>query len=1005
MNLNILSSICICILLLSTNLPSQCNLVAEATPFNNKKNLHTTLRTKPSKGKNEAKHLPVAPTFNDMIYFETHGRDDIRQWDSQFLKGTHTMKVDFNFQIGTACQGQINLPPGYNYSRGCLLLAHWFGGNAIHNHYNTSYDIISYFANPSTQSLLSRIAAEEMVVSNAPTRSPVIIQICLKNPPPYSCDGPNINSNSSVEALLFVNLLEEFHMLLQPILRNNYNQTTPLYINNSFHNPPLDRVGLGNLIFVIDSFSYLNRECLAHRFWPWASTYVGGDQPALSNDDGYDLFQMVNLLDLDLRWNWLGVGNASAPVGANILGAATPSDERDQFFFPFFKWDPTFTNATSDYLRQTYPMIAYEPSDESEILWWYETYAHYGYTHPGGVFIAYNPDPSNFHTYTAAATGRYSHFPFGSNNSLTPVTSYMELFIPSAENLKIFDPAELHALHKSEADNQTLSGYLFTATLLIADPTALEFTLHQRMPRETFQMLTTVTLSGVGAQLLGGRLSSVQFLPSEAHSITTSSIVTGEIIVTGSTAILLQFEVSLNFQGQTQSFESLSVKLNRTITVTGNFGPRTQMSFAWLSVPLQPSADGSSSFASYYPAVATYCADSKEITLSALDPTTYQIINDVQEWNLIGQPSIVAKAVAPFGGGWSFALGFFQNETVKEVRMVLSWSLDRNVYTVVGVRDIHASEALMMYTSPAHLGIGAAPSHSFDVFSSLASSPNYQQRNTGTHILITYGESFCYNTENVDDDSLEFFGMMICDVQDWPYFELSQCPVQNYVFGRFEDYMAEVVVYGGSLKNHARQHQEELFHHRPDARILALVSGIENATAERLEIAENLNKLLSKLSKNKDSHLADSDDTALLLPPPMVASSNDNKDLRTLLHAAKQSLADTQSRYALKDDSNYQMPVSYRMPMTPLNGFATACSPTLLMGSFDLFSNSSALLLPKVDGLDIDIREGGFLAAVVGTSNSQPTLSECGNPLPHGGMALLDSFPLFGFFNRRPTLF
>lgn len=84
-----------------------------------------------------------------------------------------------------------------------------------------------------------------------------------------------------------------------------------------------------------------------------------------------------------------------------------------------------------------------------------------------------------------------------------------------------------------------------------------------------------------------------------------------------------------------------------------------------------------------------------------------------------------------------------------------------------------------------------------------------------------------------------------------------------------------------------------------------------------------------------------------------------------------------------------------------LNGFATTCSDTVFHGIFDIGYNASVLLLPRRDD-DVDIVAGGFLGVAALTSLTWPwvSVSFCGNPLPHNGQLVMDSFPLFGFYNE-----
>lgn len=54
---------------------------------------------------------------------QAHGRDDIRQWRSDILKGTTVWKLDFNFLPSEWCQNQPNVANASD-PRGCILLVH-----------------------------------------------------------------------------------------------------------------------------------------------------------------------------------------------------------------------------------------------------------------------------------------------------------------------------------------------------------------------------------------------------------------------------------------------------------------------------------------------------------------------------------------------------------------------------------------------------------------------------------------------------------------------------------------------------------------------------------------------------------------------------------------------------------------------------------------------------------------------------------------------------------------
>eukprot|EP00744_Colponema_vietnamica_P019727 GILI01027936.1.p1 GENE.GILI01027936.1~~GILI01027936.1.p1 ORF type:complete len:455 (+),score=62.74 GILI01027936.1:124-1365(+) len=410
----------------------------------------------------------------------------------------------------------------------------------------------------------------------------------------------------------------------------------------------------------------------------------------------------------------------------------------------------------------------------------------------------------------------------------------------------------------------------------------------------------------------------------------------GTIVLTGKTGTLLTFDAAIAFT--VLAFSMFSAKLSETITIKNLPATFTEASFAWLASPsiAGSTKSNTSTSATLSPIVAYYSQSLQTVVIAPLDTNSYQIVPNSP---LFGPAVTAVSGAASLSGGWSFAVGYYTDQGKSEARVALSWSLNRNLYTVAGVRDSSADSTTgMKFTDPAHMGVGAAPSHSFNA------------GGNASFILMTYGDSFCYNSEMTDDDSLEFYGMMVCDVQDWPDFELSECPVQNYIFGRFDVFFEEAARYGGFEGVRS-----------PNAHTQDMINGKVDPRQERSAIRQIANELANESSMSViDSY-----------------------------RSAKSSVRSARNRTITEPRVD-----------TPLNGFATACSATLFMGSFDLLINSSALLLHKIAATDTDIRDGGFLGVVVGSSLTVQSNSECGNPLPHNGMALVDSFPLFGFFNR-----
>eukprot|EP00760_Papus_ankaliazontas_P009937 PhM_4_TR14161/c1_g1_i12/m.99616 len=118
-------------------------------------------------------HTKVIRDVKDTVLWESHGRDDMREWRSTMLKGTTYLKVDFNFQDAATCAKQQRArlhPPSPN---GCFLMEHNVYDSTPS--YNTSWDVIDFLRDDKNLDVLNGT-------------SHVVLQLCLKNKPDL-CSG------------------------------------------------------------------------------------------------------------------------------------------------------------------------------------------------------------------------------------------------------------------------------------------------------------------------------------------------------------------------------------------------------------------------------------------------------------------------------------------------------------------------------------------------------------------------------------------------------------------------------------------------------------------------------------------------------------------------------------------------------------------------------------------------------------------------------------------------
>ena len=685
-------------------------------------------------------------------YFESHGRDDIREWRATILKGAQFIKIDINFQTNeTICRAQTQVPPSHNFSNGCFVLVHTFA--AWTTDYNSTYDIVDWLLDDRNLDVL--------------TLRPIIFQMCLKNHPGNLC--------KDALAPKWIALMDQFHAAVQPIISD------PRRINS-------------NVQFVFDQLDS-GDTCVDRRWAPWNSTWIGEAGTGEDNNNGTNAtFQMVNM-DLSWKSNW-------AHLNATGFGK---------------------------FYNGSYAIVAWEPVDEIWCNGFFAGFREYKYAHEAGTILAYNSDPSMFHTYTASQTERYSHFPFAPENSLTPVVWYSDKY-----------------------------GALFTISLIPGSSQSIQLSIHLRGSRGTFKLLFSEAVlfpfSNSTVAILGGRLTSLTGQPGSSTSSTQSIT----LYIGGASSCLVRLGLIFS------SFYNMSFDtMLEPVCAPVSQNPHAQIA---ASVNAVNSHAVHALFAVTDPKNGTIVGYFFSISSSGIITL---------DWNTL----LVGQGASADDG---LAAGFAFSSSSSRWSAVVSWSSQRQVYACV-LEWASGSHIVDITPSPSSgtnvkVGIGRDPSIAFETSSSSTSSSSMK-------VLLAYGWSYCFNDLLIDDDGFNMIGTKICNLRDTWNFELTENPVNSYVFAGFEDFKREFVLYG---------------------------------------------------------------------------------DLQTTQHQ---------------------------------NGFATTCSDTVFHGVFDLGFNATVALVPRGQH-DVDIVSGGFLGIAVLTSNTWPTVSFCGNPVAHNGQLVLDSFPLFGFYNQ-----
>ena len=337
------------------------------------------------------------------VYFESHGRDDLRELRSTILKGARYIKIDLNFQEeASQCRAQSRLPSS-SFPFGCLVLTHYYTNKT--SDFNTTEDLVLGFLNSTENQNLLKLKynllegssgmGDDAVLSQGTKSSdgksphqlgnshdgpfqspqldevgPIVFQLCFKNRPSLTsgtpgCDGFPTPPNPPYSlATKWLHLLDEFYHLATTVID--------------------ERQLRDYVTFVWDALTPADHNCISADRWPrWPSTFTGdhGDATAKDNTGFHAKFQMVNM-DFTSNHAWLALGQHDYYKFADTPNRSFP--------YAFVAWEPSEEYQLNDFLSQYYL--------GSGMPW----------RHVAGMTFAYNGDPAMFHVYVSNMTGRFA---------------------------------------------------------------------------------------------------------------------------------------------------------------------------------------------------------------------------------------------------------------------------------------------------------------------------------------------------------------------------------------------------------------------------------------------------------------------------------------------------------------------------------------------------------------------------------------------------------------------
>lgn len=713
------------------------------------------------------KEEDIATKIGRTFYFESHGRDDRREWRAAFLKGLRVVKIDFNFQPNaTRCLSQIrvnqqNATSPSAFPNGCFVLSHYYDPAVLD--YSVPSDILGFMAD--AQNIHDIFSAERTQQSG-----PVIVQMCLKNKPGNCCP---IQSGSDCDKWL--KLYDDFYtqagLAIRPLLEE------------------------GRVKFVFDSIGESGDACYMYptpRYGDWNSTWTGDLSYASDNSGPHMTQQMPNM-------EWSSTKAWDSIYNLNLSSVSAPH------------WGKFWSESTE------YPIVAWEPSNEEMIKMYHEWFLNHLVYRPSGVLIAFNPDPMLFHVITSERTKRFSHQAVGSSEMAdgapalaAPVQSYD--FISNNNNQNITSslassPLLLRCGTKSKNSgveclfyqrgdhsqfipiNSTIHTLPSVISTRLTLPLRHIIVIGQsKNPYPTYMVViidnnsTIHTLSMSTPDVTGSnqqfpsqppKWDSFHGCPPQNLFVLTEQQPTSKILSTGfnhhfddntNSLILSSTGIVENSQQQhnvrqvvVSSLRSVNGAINNMTHPCIQFeqqipGPQVVVNDVCLNNTNTQLCSSSSS---------------SSFSLRILNKIFFHHQHQQQEATTKTTSSLVPTSVASI----SIATTFFGGVSNYEIKTIICYSLDRNVFCTTQTFSSGGSPSApyslagsvpQIFGTPILAATGENPSVNF----AMVGNNNNNNNVSPLSFLITFGNSFCQNTQLIDDNTGIFFSHHICDMRD-----------------------------------------------------------------------------------------------------------------------------------------------------------------------------------------------------------------------------------------------
>lgn len=439
----------------------------------------------------------------------------------------------------------------------------------------------------------------------------------------------------------------------------------------------------------------------------------------------FDSLDSPCLFDRWTAWPYTFTGNFAHAHDNN----ATNGDDRYQMVNMAYDstkaWDKLGAHGFYKFVNSSFAFVAWEPSDQYQIQEFLRRYEGYGVYHTPGMLMAYNGDPAMFHVFTANITGRYS------NNVL-----------------------------KALPANKDRGAAPLAAR--VGDKLLLACTQGKACDSSTHTSQLSCVMSERGAN---GRMTTVDQRP------LTLDVACDTITAVAATALSAgSFNVTVATSGCcTAAYRVTWSALGSHVTPLATLESASACP-AWTAINVTGPFLSAASFANHdllVCAVIHYTVASANALDVALQPLPS------------GAATVVRMTAAAYGNSSNSGATIVDGATIavaavvsgNGANIVATWAWGRGVYAATAV----VGSAGITVTPPA----AAAP-----VKLAVGRNPSLSMTSDG-HVLVLFGESFCYNSQLMDDDMLEFFGDKVCDVRDKRVYEVFESKVQNYVYGPF----------------------------------------------------------------------------------------------------------------------------------------------------------------------------------------------------------------------------